>query len=168
MIERKDVLEWDPLLAAPLVRKYEGLRLKAYLCPAGKWTIGYGHTGGVREGQEITKAKAEEILLNDLIRAQDELKSLCRVLLSKGEFVALIDFVFNFGVSKCRNYSLFRELNHGQYAKAGQWIPKYHYAGQTSLNGLITRRNEEQAFFFDSPIFTDAKGRIQNRTPYGE
>jgi len=61
MTERKNVLEWDPFLAKPIVKEFEGLRLQAYLCPAGVWTIGYGHARGVRKGDTITQDAAEKI-----------------------------------------------------------------------------------------------------------
>ena len=50
-----------------LIKEFEGLRLKAYLCPGGVWTIGYGHTTGVRPGMVITEAQAEKFLKEDLI-----------------------------------------------------------------------------------------------------
>jgi lysozyme len=52
--------------ALELIKQFEGLRLKAYLCPGGVWTIGYGHTSGVKSGMVITKAQAEEYLLSDI------------------------------------------------------------------------------------------------------
>ena len=52
-----------------LIKKYEGLRLEAYLCPAGVWTIGYGHTAGVRKGMRVTAEQAEEYLKKERIYA---------------------------------------------------------------------------------------------------
>ncbi len=58
-----------------LIKKYEGCRLDAYKCPAGVWTIGYGHTGDVQPGQQITQAQADAILIVDLERFEKKVNN---------------------------------------------------------------------------------------------
>ena len=83
-----------------LIKQFEGLRLEAYRCPAGIWTIGYGHTAGVSEGMKITEVEAERLLLEDL-------KPVLAVLpsgLNANRRAALASFVFNVGVGAfCRS-----------------------------------------------------------------
>jgi lysozyme len=144
---KKNILEYDALDAAPLIKKWEDLRLDAYRCPAGVPTIGYGHTAGVRMGDRITREKAERLLEEDLYKFQDELSTLVKVPVTVGQFIALMSFIFNFGLTKCRSYSLFKELNKGNYEGAAQWFPKYCAPGTKQENGLRARRLEEQAAF---------------------
>jgi len=146
-IERKDVLEWDPLLATPLVRMFEGLRLKAYLCPAGKWTIGYGHTKGVKEGQVITKAKAEEYLLEDLQNKQDVMASMIHVPVTEGQFIALLSFYFNVRLSSIRSGNVWRLMNAGKTKEAGELMLKYINKDSSFENGLRRRREAEHKYF---------------------
>lgn len=167
-MERQNVALYDPMLCAPLTKKWEGLELIAYKCPAGVWTIGYGHTRGVKQGMKITKEKAIFFLIADLDSAHLDLMELCKVPLTKGEFVAMLDFVFNFGIEKCREYIVFKLLNAGKYKDAGEYLTKYHFSGKKSLDGLINRRNEERAFFLGEETYLDADGKINNRSPFGE
>lgn len=167
-MNRQNISLYDPMLCAPLTKKWEGLKLNAYKCPAGIWTIGYGHTKGVKQGMNITKEKANYFLITDLDSAHLDLMELCKVPLTKGEFVAMMDFVFNLGKEKCREYMIFKLLNAGKYKEAGDYLTKYHFSGKKSLDGLINRRNEEKAFFLDERTFTDAKGNTVERSAFGE
>jgi lysozyme len=144
---KKEVLEYDPQTAFALISEYEGLRLEAYLCPAGVPTIGYGHTKGVKMGDKISREKAEELLREDLNYYQDELSTLVKVPVTQGQFIALMSFIYNFGLAKCRGYTIFKELNKGNYAGASAWLLKYTYSGGKQLNGLIARRKAEQRAF---------------------
>ena len=75
--------------ALELIKQFEGLRLKAYLCPGGVWTIGYGHTAGVKPGMVISEAQAEEYLKADLISFERYLNGL-GLALNQNQFDALI------------------------------------------------------------------------------
>jgi len=86
-----------------LVKEFEGLRLKAYKCPAAVWTIGYGHTSAagaptVNPGMEITKEEAEAILKRDMVQYEAGVEKLVKVELTQGQFDALVDFAYNAGV----------------------------------------------------------------------
>ncbi|MFR8803516.1 MAG: lysozyme, partial [Anaerovoracaceae bacterium] len=80
--------------AYSLVRQFEGLRLTAYRCPAGVWTVGYGHTSGVLSGMIITKEQAEEFLRQDIEAVENIVNAECRNL-RQCQFDALVSFVFN-------------------------------------------------------------------------
>jgi lysozyme len=144
---KKDVLEYDAQTAFALISEYEGLRLEAYRCPAGIPTIGYGHTKGVRMGDRISREKAEELLKEDLYAFQDDLSTLVKVRVTQGQFIALMSFIYNFGLAKCRGYTLFKELNKGNYAGAADLFLKYTYSGKEQLKGLIERRAAERRAF---------------------
>ena len=80
-----------------LVREYEGLRLEAYQDTSGIWTIGYGHTGGVKPGDCISREQAPQLLEADLVQAERAVDALVRVSLTDNQFSALVSFVFNEG-----------------------------------------------------------------------
>lgn len=145
-------MEYDPMLAAPIVKEFEvgpnmPPPLKAYLCPAGVWTIGWGHTKGVRQGQTITIQEAEAFLLQDLIQAQKELNELCKVPLTQGQFIGLTSFVFNIGITKLRGKTIFRLLNAGDYQGAANEFPKWKLSNGVVLGGLVRRREAERKAF---------------------
>ena len=80
-----------------LIKKYEGCKLNAYLCPANVWTIGYGHTKNVKEGDKITQEMAEQLLVNDLQQFENAVNAYCLRALTQNQFDALVSFVFNLG-----------------------------------------------------------------------
>jgi len=128
--------------------KSEGLRLVAYLCPANKWTIGYGHTGpDVKPGMRITAERAVALLEADLTSAATVVRRLVRVPLSASQEAALIDFVFNFGESKFASSTLLRVLNAGNHAavpaQLRRWTKALVKGVMRDLDGLITRREAE-------------------------
>ena len=85
-------------VAIELIKKYEGCRLGAYRCPAGIWTIGYGHTLGVRSGDVITKDQAEEYLLQDVEKYESMVNAYNnKYKWTQNEFDALVSFAFNIG-----------------------------------------------------------------------
>ena len=135
-------------LARPLTMKSEGLRLAAYLCPADKWTIGYGHTGSdVRPGLRITEERAVELLEADLSKAATVVRRYVRVPLSAPQEAALIDFVFNLGEGNFASSTLLRVLNAGDYAavpaQLRRWTKGRVKGVLTDLPGLIDRREAE-------------------------
>jgi len=135
-------------LAAPLVRKSEGLQLSAYLCPAGKWTIGYGHTGpDVKRGMTIIAGRAEELLSADLAVAAAAVRRLVRVPLTAHQEATLIDFVFNLGEGNLAGSTLLRRLNDGLYdhvpAQLRRWTKGVVNGVMKELSGLVIRREAE-------------------------
>ena len=139
-----------------LIKAHEGLRLRAYLCPAGKWTIGYGHTSAagapeVRPGMVITQSEAEAILRADLSRFEDRVNRLVKVPLTQNQFDALVSFDFNTG--KLHSSTLLRRLNAGRHgdvpAELMRWTKgKDPKAGRmVELPGLVRRRRDEAALW---------------------
>lgn len=131
----------------PIIKQYEGLKLEAYLCPAGIPTIGYGHTRGVKLGQKISAAQAEVFLDHDYEEAEDVVKRLITVPLTDNQLGALTSFVFNLGEGRLLGSTLRRKLNSGDYKGAAAEFDKWVYSGGKKLNGLIARRAAERKLF---------------------
>lgn len=131
-----------------LIKDFEGLKLKAYKCPADVWTIGYGSTGAhVYEGLEITKERAEELLMEDLERFEEGVSRVSKVPLTSNQFSALVSFAFNLGVRALEKSTLLRKLNSGDYEGAANEFKKWVFAGGKKLAGLERRREAEKALF---------------------
>ncbi|MBP2290707.1 lysozyme [Azospirillum rugosum] len=137
--------------ALDLVRTSEGLRLKAYVCPAGVPTIGYGHTAGVKMGQVITAADADAFLQADLTAAAAQVDKLVKVPLNPQQRGALASFVFNLGAGSLQSSTLLVLLNKGDYAGAagqfGRWVCATVNGVKTQLPGLVKRRAAEADLF---------------------
>lgn len=133
-----------------LIKKHEGLRLKAYKCPAGVWTIGYGSTRGVTEGMEITEEEADERLRKDIEVAERCVNASVKVTLTQGQFDALCSFAFNLGCGALGKSTLLRLLNHGQDDLAAQEFAKWVNAGGKKLPGLVARRKDEAELFMSA------------------
>lgn len=132
--------------ARKIIMDSEGLRLSAYLCPAGKWTIGYGHTGDVKNGDVITRHQAEVILEYDLHRFEQAVERLAPKA-NANQFSALVSFAFNLGVGALEKSKLLKELNAGRVLNAANEFDRWVYAGGKVLPGLVKRRAAERALF---------------------
>ena len=130
-----------------LIRHFEGCRLDAYLCPAGVWTIGYGHTKGVKEGETIDQEAAEAFLIEDLEEFEGYVTEMVEVPLSQSQFDALVSWTFNLGPSNLERSTLLAKLNQGEYTDVPFEIKRWTRAGGVILPGLIKRRNAEAALF---------------------
>lgn len=134
-----------------IIKKWEGLRLKAYLCPAGVPTIGYGHTYNVKMGQTISVAQAELFLDHDYQDAEEQVLSLVKVPLTENQLGALTSFVFNLGSGNLRISTLLRKLNLGDYRGAaeqfGAWNKARVNGVMVALDGLTKRRADEKNLF---------------------
>lgn len=145
---KQNVLLYPPDLAAKFIAEQEGFSGLAYKCPAGVWTIGFGHTKDVREGDAITRAAALDLLSQDLIQTQEELAALVHIDVTENQFIALMSFVYNFGITKCRRYTLFKMVNTENKAGIREWWPKYCNPGSEFEDGLKKRRLRELELFF--------------------
>ena len=130
-----------------LTSRSEGLRLKAYQDSVGRWTIGYGHTGGVKEGDECSNDDALAWLEGDISRVVDQINRDVRVKLTQGEFDALVDFGYNLGVYALEHSTLWTKLQAGDFDGAAAQFPLWDHAGGVEVAGLLTRRLAEQAEF---------------------
>ena len=132
-----------------LIKKYEGCRLKAYKCPRGVWTIGYGHTNNVRPDDVITQDEAEELFKQDVKEFENAVNRLVNVELNQNQFDALVSFTFNLGYGEkgLGGSTLLRLLNNSDYIGASKQFSRWVYSGNRVLEGLIKRRNEEKELF---------------------
>ena len=133
-----------------LIKDFEGLRLGAYYCSAGVLTIGYGHTGGVKEGDLITEQKAEQLLQDDLKKFENGVLRLVRVPLNQNQFDALVSFAFNLGVGNLGKSTLLKMLNNRDYKGAAGQFVRWNKAGGKELAGLTRRRLAESAMFLSA------------------
>lgn len=130
-----------------LIMEFEGCRLKAYKCPAGVNTIGWGHTKGVKMGDVITQKEADEMLAEDAKVYYNDMKRLVTVTLTNGMAAALTSLCYNIGAGNCQKSSLFRELNKKNYTAAANKFGDYVYANGKRLAGLVRRRAKEKEMF---------------------
>ena len=149
-----------------LIKQFEGLRLKAYKCPADVWTIGYGHTSAagqpaVKSGMSITEAQANKILASDLGQYEDAINNSVKVDLTQNQFDALVSFVYNVGIGAFQKSTLLKKLNAGQYDAVPGELMKWTKGGGKELPGLVRRRRAEAALWRgvndDAPIKQDAR-----------
>lgn len=134
-----------------LIKQFEGLYLKAYRCPAGVPTIGYGHTAGVAMGQTITQQQADDYLRRDVRQFERAVARLVTVPLTQGQFDALVSFAFNLGEGALAQSTLLRLLNAGDYAGAAAQFDRWNKAGGRVLPGVVRRRAAERALFEARP-----------------
>ena len=92
-----------------LIKHYEGKHNKAYLCPAGIWTIGYGHTLGVKEGDYADDETIDRYLSNDIITFEGQVNDL-HLKINQQQFDALVSFVFNLGVANFKSSTLYKRI----------------------------------------------------------
>ena len=137
-----------------LLAKHEGLSLKAYKCPAGVWTIGYGNTyyedgTKVKEGDIITKQRAEELLriiANDFATKVD---ALVKPKLTMQQFDALVSFAYNVGTANFAKSTLLKKVNANPLDPTIRAeFEKWNKANGRVLKGLVTRRKEEADLYF--------------------
>lgn len=128
------------------IKGFEGFRAEAYKCPAGVWTIGYGHTGGVKKGQRVSPARAKELLRQDLGSAEASVNKL-GVAKTQGQFDALVDITYNCGdMSKSTLVRKIRE-GAGKDEITKEFMRWVHSDGKV-LPGLIKRRAWDAERFF--------------------
>jgi lysozyme len=140
-----------------LIKEFEGLRLRAYRCPAGVLTIGYGTTVyptgyKVQMGEQITAEQAEEYLRSDLRDFEREVERMVLVPLNSNQFAALVSFAYNLGAEALRKSTLLRLLNAHNYAGAAEQFARWTYAAGKQLPGLVRRRAAERALFIQTDI----------------
>lgn len=138
---------YEPALAAGFISFFEGCRLSAYKCSAGVWTIGFGHTKGVKEGDVCTEEQAKAWLIDDVKETQTLLAHYINVPVSEGEFVALVSLAFNVGVGALMKSKLLRKLNSGDREGAAQEFLDFDLADGKRIAGLTRRRKEEHDLF---------------------
>lgn len=135
-----------------------GPALQAYLCPAGVWTIGWGHTGpDVHAGSTISAAEADRLLDRDLDEAESDVSAALRRPANDNEFAAMVSLRFNIGAAGFRRSSVLRLHNAGDRVGAARafalWNKGRNRQGRlVVLNGLTRRRAVEAALYMQPTV----------------
>ncbi len=130
--------------AVELIKAFESLQSKAYLCPAGYKTIGYGHLLKMGEElEEINLVEAEELLLKDLNHAEASVLRNISIKLTQGQFDALVSFTFNLGSAALQRSVLRQKINRQEPQEVAKEFMRWVYAGGVILAGLVKRRAME-------------------------
>ena len=135
-----------------LIRHHEGFRADAYRCPAGVWTIGYGHTSAagppaVRPGMTISEAEALAVLAADVKQFEAGVRASLRRPLGEQQFSALVSFAYNVGIGNFRTSSVLKAVNAGDDAAVPRRLQLWVKGGGRVLPGLVKRRAAEAALF---------------------
>lgn len=154
-----------------IIKKHEGLRLKAYQDIVGVWTIGYGHTKNVSPGQTISQSQADNLLKQDVSWAEEAVnKYLGNTNLTQNQFDALVSLVFNVGAPAIftRKYnngytqgsSLYNKLLQGNIAAAAKHFTDFSKAGGKFIKGLFNRRVSEKLLFLEKKKYCSQCGHL--------
>ena len=136
-----------------IIKGFEGLSLKPYLCPAKVWTVGYGAIRSSDGGpvdpdmEPVTEADADDLLGRDLETSERWVSRLIKKPISENQFSALVSFTFNVGCGALQRSTLRMKLNRGEYLGAADEFPKWRRAGGRILAGLVRRSAAERALF---------------------
>jgi len=135
------------------IREVEGLEHNAYQDEGGVWTIGYGHTRGVKEGDSISTHKANTYLNTDLIAFEIQLQRLVRVELTQNQYTALLSFIYNIGGTQFAKSTLLKYVNEKKFDLVPDELRKWNRVnGEVSLG--LTRRREKEAILFANESVT--------------
>lgn len=130
------------------VKKFEGFDSNAYWDATGRvWTIGWGRTWQVAQGDVTNREAEHEWLVNYLAELRDQIRGLLRVEITEMQEEALISFVFNVGIGAFAGSTLLRKLNLGDRYGAAREFDRWVHSGDVVLKGLVTRRADERAWF---------------------
>ena len=135
-----------------LISSFEGCELKAYLCPAKVWTIGFGTTvypNGVKvkKGDSCTLDQAKQFKAHDLKRFEKTVNDLVKVPLTQNQFDALVSLTYNIGTGAFEKSTLLKKLNAGDYQGAADQFTVWNKGGGKVLQGLVNRRAKEKEVF---------------------
>lgn len=147
-----------------LIKEFEGLRLNAYLCAAGVWTIGFGHTSAagdpeVRPGMRITATQAEAMLIRDLGQYERAVSAAVKKPLTQGQFDACVSLCYNIGVGAFARSTVVRRINAGRMSEVPAAFMMWTKGGGKVLPGLVRRRRAEAALWRSLPDETGPAGR---------
>jgi lysozyme len=151
-----------------MIRHHEGVRFRAYRCPAKLWTIGVGHVLYPNQGRlpldqrqdfqlqesdnrTFSAEEVDGILRSDLARFERGVAIQCPVSLTQGQFDALVSFSFNCGLGTLQRSTLRQKLLRGETEDAAQELLKYTIGGGRVLPGLVKRRQDERSVFLGTP-----------------
>lgn len=131
------------------IANFEGYRQKAYRCPSGVLTIGYGHTKGVKEGDTISYREAGDLLKADIEEVATAVEKCGE--LTQGQFDALVSFVFNVGEGNFNKSTLKKKVLKNRFDKSiGNEFRKWVYSNGHKLDGLVKRREWEARRYYET------------------
>lgn len=130
-----------------LIKEFEGCKLTAYLCPANVWTIGYGHTRGVKKGDIITQSTADKLLVDDVAVSELTVNSAIKRQMIQSQFDAMVSLAFNIGGGNFAQSTLVKKFNAGDAQGAADQFPRWKFANGEEMLGLIRRRAAERELF---------------------
>ncbi len=130
-----------------IITEFEGFKNKAYRCPAGVLTIGYGHTKGVKEGDTCTSDIAMKWLKEDCEDAEETINTNIKITLSQNQFDALVSFIFNLGSTNFIRSTLLIKINERDSKGAADEFGKWTKIRGCEISGLIRRRAAEKELF---------------------
>ncbi len=130
-----------------LIKKFEGCELEAYQCSADVWTIGYGHTYNVKEGDTCSQKDADRILAEDLEEFEGYVQEAVGVPLKQNEFDALVAWTYNLGPGNLRSSTMLKRLNDSRFDEVPSEMRRWNKAGGKVVNGLVRRREAEALLF---------------------
>lgn len=149
-----------------LIKQFEGLRLKAYLCPAKVPTIGFGSTfyedgTRIRLGDTITEERAEKLLDIVYDKFEADVKSLVKVEINENQLGALVSFAYNLGSNALKGSTLLRFVNLGKFNEASEEFKKWVRSGSVILPGLVKRREAERQLFVTPVAIKESTGLVK-------
>ena len=130
-----------------LIKKFEGCETTAYRDSVGVWTIGFGHTKGVEEGQTCSIEDAESMLADEMDEYEGYINNMVKVDLQQHEFDSLVAWVYNLGPTNLGESTMLKVLNGGQFDRVPDEMNRWTRAGGKILEGLVRRRQAESLMF---------------------
>lgn len=135
-----------------LITYFEGDKLKAYVCPAGKITISRGLTyypngNSIKIGDTITQKQSDEYFKQVLVKFEDSVNRLVRLKIHQYMFDSLVSFCFNCGIGNFQSSTLLKKINLGDFIGASNEFLKWNKAQGKELPGLTKRRQAEKELF---------------------
>ena len=130
-----------------LIKKFEGCETTAYQDSVGVWTIGFGYTKGVEEGQTCSIEDAESMLADEMDEYEGYINNMVKVELQQHEFDALVAWVYNLGPTNLGESTMLKVLNGGQFDRVPDEMNRWTRAGGEILEGLVRRRQAESLMF---------------------
>lgn len=147
-----------------LIKKFEGCKLQAYLCSAGVWTIGVGHTKGVKKGMVITQQQAETFLKDD-IKPIETLLNGMGINYTQNQFDALTSWIYNLGIGAFKSSTMYKYIvARRKDVEIADQMVRWVNAGGKPLLGLKKRRAEEANMFLGKDVYyVDSLGNIKKK-----
>lgn len=139
-------MNYSPALLE-LVKEFEGFRATSYQDQGGVWTLGYGHTKGVKSGDTCTQEQADALLAGDIAESVNAVNRLVGFPIAQAQFDALVDFTYNLGSGALAGSELLRKVNRGDFEGAANEFKRWNHVNKVEVAGLTRRRAAEERLF---------------------